>query len=74
VQEQEVLNSLAKYLNDVYPSFFSSKLDFAVAVNVDEKTIRRILKGEQNISLKILCNISAAINKTPSDVLRAINL
>lgn len=51
-----------------------SKLDFAIACDVDEKTIRRILKGEQNISIEILIKIADALKTKPSLLLQKISL
>lgn len=40
---------------------FSSKVAFANACDVDEKTIRRIFKGEQNLSIQLLKKICDAL-------------
>jgi transcriptional regulator with XRE-family HTH domain len=57
-----------------YANHYMSKLDFAIACDVDEKTIRRILKGEQNISIEILIKIADALKTKPSLLLQKISL
>ena len=51
---------------------FKTNIDFAIACDVDEKTIRRIYKGQQNISIKILQKISFALDTRMSELLEEI--
>ena len=53
-------------------SHFKTNVDFAFACDVDEKTIRRIFRGEQNVSLSIFKKISKALNIKMSDLLSEI--
>ncbi|MBI2259418.1 MAG: hypothetical protein HYU67_11055 [Flavobacteriia bacterium] len=68
MESYEFLIKFSEYVNSEYVKFYKSKYDFAIACNVDEKTIRRVLKAEQNISFKILINICSALNTKPSIV------
>ncbi len=66
---QTTFKRIAEILNQEYPKHFNSKLAFAGAADVDEKTIRRILKGEQNISLDLLIQICKVLELQPSELL-----
>ncbi|HRH02179.1 MAG TPA: hypothetical protein PLI68_00280 [Bacteroidia bacterium] len=47
----DVLRKLGKVIKDKANVKYKTKIDFAFECDVDERTIRRILKGEQNISV-----------------------
>jgi len=49
-------------------------LDFSYAANVDEKTIRRILNGNQNISILLLHNICNALDISIYELFQSIEL
>lgn len=51
---------------------YKTNLDFACACDVDERTIRRIFKGEQNISLYVLFKICNVLEIRPSHLLKEI--
>jgi len=51
---------------------FKSNVEFANVCNVNESTIRRILRGEQNISIKVLKRICEAIEIEISDLLKEV--
>ncbi len=51
---------------------FKTNVEFASACEVDEKSIRRIFLGEQNISLNILKRICTALDIKMSEVLNEI--
>lgn len=48
---------------------FKSNVEFANVCNVNESTVRRILRGEQNISLTVLKRICEALEIKMSDLL-----
>ncbi|WP_258542853.1 helix-turn-helix domain-containing protein [Parvicella tangerina] len=72
--DPKLLENIASIIQEEYPKYYSSKLAFAGAADVDEKTIRRILKGQQNISIEIFVKICAAIHISPSELLKSIGL
>lgn len=49
---------------------FKSKRDFALNAGIDEKTLRLILQGNYNMSLKILKRICDCLEISPSEVLK----
>ena len=74
MNKQETLLKLGQAINTEFIKNYNSKLDFSAACDVDEKTIRRIIKGEQNLSIGIFIKICEEINKKPSDILNQIGL
>jgi hypothetical protein len=50
---EEQLQLLGMLINEKAKTKFKSNLGFAVSCDVDEKSIRRILKGKQNFSIQI---------------------
>jgi len=48
---------------------FKSNVEFANVCNINESSIRRILRGEQNISMKVLKRICEALEIKVSDLL-----
>jgi len=71
---QELLQKIACELNKRYKERYLTKLDFSYAANVDEKTIRRILKGNQNISILLLHNICNALDISIYELFQSIEL
>lgn len=67
-----ILQDIAVIINREYPKKFKTKLEFAAAADVEETTIRRVLKGEQNLSLKLLQQICIAIDIKLSDLFTEI--
>lgn len=74
MNKQESLKKLGEIISVEYVKHYKTKLDFSGACDVDEKTIRRILKGEQNLSMGIFLKICDGINIKPSDMLKQIGL
>ncbi len=72
-RKKDILTRLADFVEKKSKEMYKSNLEFAHACNVDEKTIRRILRGEQNISIKVLKNISEALGMKASELLRALD-
>ena len=58
----ELLHDIAIIIGREYPKKYKTKVEFAAASDVEEATIRRVLKGEQNISVKLLEQICLAID------------
>lgn len=66
------MEDIAVIINREYPKKFKTKLEFAAAADVEETTIRRVLKGEQNLSIKLLQQICNAIDIQLSDLFNEI--
>ena len=53
---------------------YKTNLEFADECGIDEKSIRRILKGEQNFSINIFLKICNALDTKMSDLLSEVNM
>lgn len=71
---EEQLIQLGQLINDRAKAKFSNNLEFAYACDIDEKSIRRILKGNQNFSITIFSKICRALDVKMSDLLKEIEL
>jgi DNA-binding Xre family transcriptional regulator len=71
---EEQLVQLGQLINDRAKAKFSNNLEFASACDIDEKSIRRILKGNQNFSITIFSKICSALDIKMSDLLKEIEL
>lgn len=70
---EEQLQLLGKLINEKAKAKFKSNLDFAVSCDIDEKSIRRILKGKQNFSIQIFSKICSSLEIKMSELLSEIN-
>lgn len=68
----DLLKRLGNYLKKKAKPKFKTNVDFAIACDVDEKTIRRIMNGEQNISINVLKRICDALDIKMSDLIKEI--
>lgn len=68
----EFLLKLGKEIENRYKLKFVSKLEFSFACDVDEKTIRRLLQGKQNISIILLKKICDALDIKLSELMLSI--
>jgi transcriptional regulator with XRE-family HTH domain len=48
---------------------YKSKLEFSIASDIDERTIRRVLQGNQNVSIVVLSKIAKALNTSISSII-----
>lgn len=71
---EEQLAKLGKLINERAKSKFKSNLEFASACDIDEKSIRRILKGKQNFSINIFSKICNALDVKMSTLLLELDL
>jgi hypothetical protein len=71
---QEFQIGLAIFLNSRIEEQFKTKVEFAYACEIDEKTVRRILKAEQNISVGILIKISSSLHISLGELIKEIEL
>ncbi len=69
---KEILEKLATEIQSRYQERYPSKLEFSYAADVDERTIRRILKGDQNMSILLLHQICIALDTNISELFRSI--
>lgn len=71
-KEKDILVKLGDYIGKRAKTKFKSNVEFANVCDVNESTIRRILRGEQNISIKVLKRICEALEIKTSDLLKEI--
>ena len=71
-KENDILIKIADYIGKQAKVKFKSNVEFANVSNVNESTIRRILQGKQNISVKVLKRICDSLEIKMSDLLKAI--
>jgi transcriptional regulator with XRE-family HTH domain len=71
-KEQDILGKAGDNIRKKAKAKFKSNVEFAYACEVDEKTIRRIFRGEQNLSIKVLKRICEALGIKLSDLFKEI--
>ncbi|NWL03688.1 hypothetical protein DM790_22955 [Flavobacterium collinsii] len=71
---EEFLIKLGDNINARAKAKFKTNLEFASACEIDEASIRRILKGKQNFSIKIFLKICTALDIKMSELLSELNL
>lgn len=71
-KEKDILVKIGDYINKKAKAKFQSNVEFANVCDVNESTIRRILRGEQNISIKVLKRICEALDIKMSDLLKEV--
>ncbi len=70
---QDLLQQIAFELNKRYRLRYKTKLEFSYDANVDEKTIRRVLNGSQNISILLLNRLCCALDTTILELFQSID-
>jgi transcriptional regulator with XRE-family HTH domain len=71
-KEKDILIRIGDYINKKAKAKFKSNVEFANVCDVNESTIRRILLGEQNISIKVFKRICDALDIKMSDLLKEV--
>ncbi len=71
-KEKDILIKLSDSIGKRAKSKFKSNVEFANVCDVSEGTIRRILQGEQNISVKVLKRICEALDIKMSELLKEV--
>lgn len=71
-KEKDILVKLGDHIGKRAKTKFKSNVEFANVCDVNESTIRRILRGEQNLSIKVLKRICEALEIKTSDLLKEI--
>ncbi|MBP6091614.1 MAG: helix-turn-helix transcriptional regulator [Crocinitomicaceae bacterium] len=61
ISNEEFLVKLGKRIEEAYLPKFKSQTEFALACDVDTRTIRRIIKAEQNPTILVLRGIANAL-------------
>ncbi|MDP2384818.1 MAG: helix-turn-helix transcriptional regulator [Bacteroidota bacterium] len=69
-KEKDILVKIGDYIGRTAKAKYKSNVEFANVCDVNESTIRRILLGEQNISIKVLKRICDALDIKLSDLLK----
>ena len=70
--ERVVLVKLAESISKRAKAKFKSNVEFANVCDINESSIRRILQGKQNISIKVLKRICEALDVKMSDLLKEV--
>jgi len=71
-KEKDILVLLGDFIGKKAKTKYKSNVEFANVCDVSEGTIRRILLGEQNISIKLLKRICDALDIKISELLKDI--
>lgn len=71
-KEKTLLIKLGDYIGKKAKAKFKSNVEFANVCDVNESTIRRILAGEQNVSLKVLKRICEVLDIKLSDLFKEL--
>ncbi len=71
---EEFLIKLGDNINARAKAKYKTNLEFASACEIDEASIRRILKGKQNFSIKIFLRICNSLDIKMSELLSEVNL
>jgi hypothetical protein len=66
---QEFLKNIGIVIQKRYVLLYKSKLEFSIASDIDERTIRRVLQGNQNVSIVVLSKIAKALNTSISSII-----
>jgi hypothetical protein len=66
---QEFLKKIGIVIQKRYVLLYRSKLEFSIASDIDERTIRRVLQGHQNISIVVLSKIAKALDTSISSII-----
>jgi transcriptional regulator with XRE-family HTH domain len=69
-KEKDVLIRLGEVIGKKARAKYKSNVELANVCDVAESTIRRILQGEQNISVKVLKRVCEALNIKMSELLK----
>jgi len=69
-KEKDVLIKVGELIRKKAKTKYESNVELANVCDVAESTIRRILQGEQNISLKVLKRICEALDIKMSELLK----
>lgn len=69
-KEKDILIKIGDIIGKKAKTKFTSNVEFANVSDVSEVTIRRILLGNQNVSIKVLKRLCDALEIKVSDLLK----
>lgn len=69
-KEQKRLNKLGKRIEELYIKKHGSLNQFSIVSEVDNRSLRRIIRGEVNPRLNTLIKISDSLDLTISELLK----
>ena len=69
-KEKDILAKIGDFIGKKAAIKFKSNVELANVSDVDEKTIRRILAGQQNVSIKVLKRICDALDLKLSELMK----
>ncbi len=69
ISNEKFLQKLGKRIEELYLAKFDNQTEFATACDVDTRTIRRIIKAEQNSTIIVLRRIAKALEVDLSDLI-----
>ncbi len=71
-KEKDILIKLGDNIAKKAKAKYKSNVEFANVCDVGESTIRRILQGEQNITIKVLKRLCEALDIKISELMKEI--
>ncbi|MDP1801479.1 MAG: helix-turn-helix transcriptional regulator [Bacteroidota bacterium] len=72
-KEKDILVKIGNYIGKKAALKFKSNVEFANVCDINETSIRRILQGKQNMSIKVLKRVCEALDMKMSDLLKEID-
>ena len=69
-KDKDILVKMGEILSQKAKAKFKSNLEFADVAGIGEGTVRRILNGDQNVSIKLLQKACDALGIKMSDLLK----
>jgi DNA-binding Xre family transcriptional regulator len=71
-KEKDILVLLGDFIGKKAQAKYKSNVEFGNVCDLNESTIRRVLQGKQNLSIKALKRICEALDIKISDLLKEI--
>lgn len=71
-KDKDILVAIGDYIGKKAKVKYKSNVEFANVCDVSEGTIRRILQGKQNLSIKVLKRVCEALDIRLSDLLKEV--
>lgn len=71
-KEKDILIKIGTYIGKKAKTKYKSNVEFANVCDVNESTIRRVLLGQQNVSIILLKRMCEALDIKLSDLLKEI--
>jgi len=71
-KDKEILNKIGGLVQKKIKQNYKSNVEFAYACNIAESTVRRIIQGEQNLTIKLLQKICDGLDMKLSELFKEI--